>query len=73
MSIPIYVDGYSGDSAIQYRQSFTLDEEIYEIAAVLDRWYEPSAMYFKAQSTEARPAARSRREWGRVDIAGWLR
>jgi hypothetical protein len=30
---------------------FTLDDEIYEIAAVPDQWYEPSAMYFKVQST----------------------
>jgi hypothetical protein len=28
------------------------DEEIYEIDAVLDQWYEPSATYFKVQNTE---------------------
>ena len=33
---------------------FTLDEEIYEIAAVLDQWYQPSATYFKVQSTEGK-------------------
>jgi hypothetical protein len=33
---------------------FVLDEEIYDIAAVLDQWYEPSAMYFKVQSTEGK-------------------
>jgi hypothetical protein len=27
---------------------------VYEIAAVLDQWYEPSAMYFKVQSTEGK-------------------
>jgi hypothetical protein len=31
-----------------------LDDEIYEIAAVLDQWYEPSAKYFKVQSTEGK-------------------
>src|SRR5262249_2106130 len=32
----------------------TLDEEIYEIATVLDQWYEPSATYFKVQSREGK-------------------
>ena len=32
--------------------SFTLDEVVYEIDAVVDQWYEPSATYFKVQSTE---------------------
>jgi hypothetical protein len=35
-------------------KQFVLDEEIYEIAAVLDQWYEPSATYFKVQSTEGK-------------------
>jgi hypothetical protein len=30
------------------------DDEIYEIAAILDRWYEPSATYFKVQSVEGK-------------------
>ena len=33
---------------------FTVDEDLYEIAAVLDQWYEPSATYFKVQSTEGK-------------------
>src|SRR5262249_20163717 len=32
----------------------TLDEVVYEIDAVLDQWYEPSATYFKVQSTEGK-------------------
>src|SRR6059036_3950464 len=52
MSLPIHVDEYSGHTANQRPPSFTLDEELYEIAAVLDQWYEPSATYFKVQSTE---------------------
>src|SRR5262249_26948113 len=35
-------------------RQFMLDDEIYEIPAVLDQWYEPSATYFKVQSTEGR-------------------
>jgi hypothetical protein len=31
-----------------------LDEQIYEIAAVRDQCYEPSATYFKVQSTEGK-------------------
>src|SRR5215831_13069652 len=52
MSIPIHVDAYSGYKANERPRQFTLDEEIYEIDAVLDQWYEPSANYFKVQSTD---------------------
>jgi len=52
MSLPVYVDAYSGYKANERPRQFTLDEQIYEIAAVLDQWYEPSATYFKVQSTE---------------------
>jgi hypothetical protein len=54
MSLPIYVDAYSGYKANERPRQFVLDEEIYEIAAVLDQWYEPSATYFKVQSTEGK-------------------
>ncbi len=33
-------------------RQFTLDEEIYQIAAVLDQWYQPYATYFKVQTVE---------------------
>jgi hypothetical protein len=35
-------------------RQFTLDEVEYEIDAVLDQWYEPSATYFKVQTTEGK-------------------
>jgi hypothetical protein len=54
MSLHVYVDAYSGYKANERPRQFTLDDEIYEIAAVLDQWYEPSAMYFKVQSTEGK-------------------
>ena len=54
MSLRIYVDAYSGYKANERPRQFTLDEEIYEIAAVLDQRYEPSATYFKVQSTEGK-------------------
>jgi hypothetical protein len=43
MSVPVYVDAYPGYKANERPRQFTLDEQIYEIAAVLDQWYEPSA------------------------------
>jgi hypothetical protein len=52
MSLLIHVDAHSGYKANERPRQLTLDEEIYEIHAVLDQWYEPSAMYFKVQSTE---------------------
>jgi hypothetical protein len=54
MSLPVYVDAYSGYKANERPQRFVLDEEIYEIAAVLDQWYEPAATYFKVQSIEGK-------------------
>ena len=54
MSVSIHVDAYSGFKANARPRQFMLDDEIYEIAAVLDQWYEPSAMYFKVQSTEGK-------------------
>jgi hypothetical protein len=54
MSLPVHVDAYSGYKANERPEAFTLDEQVYEIAAVLDQWYEPSATYFKVQSTEGK-------------------
>src|SRR5688572_22382647 len=54
MAQPIYVDAYSGFKANERPRQFVLDEHIYEIATVLDQWYEPEAMYFKVQSTEGK-------------------
>jgi hypothetical protein len=54
MSLPIHVDAYSGYKANERPSQFTLDEMVYEIDAVLDQWFEPSAIYFKVQSTEGK-------------------
>ena len=54
MSLPIHVDVYSGYKANERPRQFTLDEEIYEIAAVLDRWYQPYATYFKVRTIEGK-------------------
>jgi hypothetical protein len=39
MSHPVYVDAYSGYKANERPRQFQLDEEIYEIANVLDQWF----------------------------------
>jgi hypothetical protein len=54
MSLPIHVIAYSGYKRNERPRQFILDDEIYEIAPVLDQWCEPSAMYFKVQSTEGK-------------------
>ena len=48
---PIRVDPYSGYKSNERPREFTLDEQIYEIDAVLDQWFEPSAIYFKVPAT----------------------
>src|SRR5215813_2692232 len=52
MSLPIQVTAYSGYKANERRRYFTVDEDLYEIADVEDRWYEPDAMYFRVRTTE---------------------
>jgi len=54
MSLPIHVDAYSGYKPNERPRQFTLDEVACEIDVVLDQWYEPSAIYFKVQSTEGK-------------------
>ena len=54
MSLPVYVDAYSGYKANERPQRFTLDDDIYEIASVEDRWYEADAEYFKVRTTDGK-------------------
>ena len=54
MSLPIYVDAYSGYRTNERPQRFTLDDDIYDITAVEDRWYQPDAEYFKLRTTDGR-------------------
>ena len=52
MSLPIHVGAHSGYKVNERPCDFTVDEELYEIAEVEDRWYEPEAMYFRVRTTE---------------------
>jgi hypothetical protein len=54
MSLPIHVTAYSGYKANERPRDFTVDEDLYEIAEVEDRWYEPEAMYFRVRTAEGR-------------------
>ena len=47
-------NAYSGYKANERPRLFDLDGEVYEITSVLDRWYEPSATYFKVRITDSR-------------------
>jgi hypothetical protein len=54
MPLPVYVEAHSGYKASERPRQFVLDEQIYQIAAVLDQWYQPYATYFKVRSTEGK-------------------
>jgi hypothetical protein len=54
MSLPVYVDAYSGYKANERPRDFTVDEDLFEIAEVEDRWFEPDAMYFRVRTTEGK-------------------
>ena len=54
MSLPIHVEAYAGYKANERPREFSVDEELYEIAEVEDRWYEPEAMYFRIRTTEGK-------------------
>ena len=54
MSLPIYVDAYSGYKANERPQRFWLDGDVgvYEIAEVEAGWCEPDSTYFRVRTTE---------------------
>jgi hypothetical protein len=54
MSLRIYVDAYSGYRANERPRQFCLDDDVFEIAEVEDRWYDPSAEYFKVRTTDGK-------------------
>jgi len=54
MSLTIHVTAYSGHKANERPRDFTVDEELYEIDEIEDRWYEPEAMYFRVRTTEGK-------------------
>jgi hypothetical protein len=54
MSVLVHVETYSGYKANERPLRFHLDEDIYEIAAVEDRWQDPHAEYFKVRTTDGK-------------------
>jgi hypothetical protein len=58
MPLCIYVDAYSGYCANEKPRQFCLDDDVFEIEEVEDRWYDPNAEYFKVRTVDG--AGRSR-------------
>jgi hypothetical protein len=54
VSPPIHVTAYSGYKANERPRDFTVDEDLFEIAEVEDRWYEPEATYFRVRTIEGK-------------------
>ena len=54
MSLPIYVDAYSGYKANERPLRFQLDEDLFEIETVVDRWHDPKGEYFKVRTPEGK-------------------
>ena len=54
MSLPIYVDAYSGFKANERPRQFVLDEDTFEIAAVEQQWRSPDGEYFKVRATDGK-------------------
>jgi hypothetical protein len=54
MSLEIQVDAYSGCRANERPRQFCLDEDVFEIDEVEDRWYDPNAEYFKVRTTDGK-------------------
>jgi hypothetical protein len=44
VALPIYVDEYSGHRANQRPRSFTVDEQVFNIEAVLDQWADKTGL-----------------------------
>jgi len=62
MSVQIHVEAYSGFKANERPRSFSLNptigengvEDVHDIDAVEDRWYDPNAEYFRIRADRRR-------------------
>ena len=52
MPLSIYVDAYSGYRANERPRQFRVDEDVFQIEEVEDRWYDPQAEYFRIRTLE---------------------
>jgi hypothetical protein len=55
MSLPVYVNAYSGYKATERPRKFVLDEVVYEIDAALDQRYERQRLTSKCRALKERP------------------
>jgi hypothetical protein len=62
MSLPVYVEAYSGYRANERPLSFSVDiatgengvTGVYDIDSIEDRWYDPNGEYFKVRTVEGK-------------------
>jgi hypothetical protein len=54
MSLRIHVHAYSGYKANERPRQFCLDDDVFEIAEVEDRWYDQNAEYFKVRTVNGK-------------------
>src|SRR5688572_7352878 len=54
MSPRIYAGAYSGYRASERPMQFQVDEELFEIVEIEDRWYDPNAEYFKLRTADGK-------------------
>ena len=54
MSLPIWVDAYSGHRSNERPLRFKLDEEMYQIENVEGQWRSPDGIYFKVRTPEGK-------------------
>jgi hypothetical protein len=52
MSLPIYVDAYSGYRPNEHPRQFCVDEDVFEIERIEERWREVEAEYFKVRTID---------------------
>ena len=50
--VKIKVQGYSGFKLNERPSRFTLDDREYQVQEILDQWYGPDEVYFKARAND---------------------
>ncbi len=54
MRLPILVTAYFGYKANERPEPFSVDEDLFDIAEVEDRWHEPDAEYFRVRTADSK-------------------
>ena len=54
MPVRINVDAYTGYRANERPRQFCLDDDVFEVEEVEDRWYDPNGEYFKVRTIDGK-------------------